>query len=113
MKTFLFTVFDVCAGAFLEPFSAPSVEFAIRSFRQAVNTPEHAFHTHATDYTLFVIGEFDAISGKLIPQEPASLGIGITFLEETPLESAKRVVSVDNLRDALPLQHDDGSVSNA
>jgi len=99
MKTFLFTVFDVCAGAFLEPFCAPSVEFAIRSFRQAVNTPQHAFATHPADYTLFVIGEFDAISGKLIPQEPASLGIGITFVAETPLEGAMRVNELDELGD--------------
>jgi len=101
MKTFLFTVFDVCAGAFLEPFCAPSVEFAIRSFRQAVNTPQHAFATHPSDYTLFVIGEFDAISGKLIPQEPGSLGIGITFVAETPKDAANRMLEHDGLEDLL------------
>lgn len=85
MDKHLFTVFDTAAGAFLDPFVAPSIEFAIRSFRQAVNTPEHQFNTFPEDYTLFCIGTFDAKTGRLHPEDPKNLGIAITFInKQTP-----------------------------
>lgn len=78
---FMFTVYDSAAGGFLEPFFAPSVEFAIREFRQAVNTEGHQFNRFPEDYTLFSIGEFDQKSGKVSSSEPSSLGVAVTFLE--------------------------------
>lgn len=85
MDTHIFTVYDSAAGAYLEPFHAPSIDFAIRSFRQAVNTPEHQFATFPEDYTLFYIGRFDPMSGQITGQEPTSLGVAITFVETSQL----------------------------
>lgn len=81
MKMYLFTVFDSAAKAYLEPFAAPTVEFAIRGFRQAVNQPGHQFGKFPDDYTLFSIGAFDQEMGRLLPQEPVSLGVAITFID--------------------------------
>lgn len=82
MTNHIFTVFDTAAGMFLEPFVAPSIEFAIRGFRQAVNTPEHQFNVFPEDYTLYHIGEFDPTSGRVLPSDPKSLGIAITFINK-------------------------------
>lgn len=82
MIKYLFTIWDSAAGAYLDPFVAPSVEFAIRSFRQAVNKPEHQFNMFPEDYTLFLCGEFDAETGRVKEQAPQSLGVAITFIDK-------------------------------
>ena len=78
----------------MDPFVAPSVEVAIREFRRVVNQPDHNFNSYPEDYTLFHIGRFDVSSGKLLPQEPVSLGVAVTFLNHgsqlpIPLHDAK------------------------
>jgi hypothetical protein len=81
MEKQCFTVYDSAAQHYLEPFFAPSVEFAIREFRSAVNTPEHQFNKFPEDFTLFHIGTFEPESGVLNPVHPHSLGVAITFLD--------------------------------
>lgn len=77
----IFTVYDSAAKRYLDIFSAPSKEFAIREFKFAVNRDGHQFNIYPTDFTLFYIGQFDAETGKITGQEPVSLGVGITFVE--------------------------------
>lgn len=83
MEKHLFTVFDSAAGAYLDPFVAPSVEVALREFRRIVNKPDHQFNLYPEDYTLFHIGMFSVETGKLEPQDPRSLGVAITFVSQT------------------------------
>lgn len=76
-----FSVYDSAAKLFLEPFQAPTVESAIRSFREAINKPGHQFAKFPEDYTLFHIGAFDAEKGVHVPlATPHSLGVAITFM---------------------------------
>lgn len=76
----VFTVYDSAAKAFLSPFQAPTIESAIRSFREVVNREGHQFNKFPEDYTLFHIGHFELDTGMLVPQAPHSLGVAITFL---------------------------------
>lgn len=96
MSCELFSVFDSAAKRFLEPFYAPTIEYAIRSFRQTVNSSESTIQRFPEDYTLFHIGSFDQESGMLNPgAAPVSLGVAITFVEagedpgELPLKLAR------------------------
>lgn len=82
----LFTVYDSAAQRYLDPFVAPTVAFAIRGFTEAVNQEGHQFKKFPEDYTLFVCGEFDPETGKLVEQEPQSLGVAITFVAQGPQE---------------------------
>lgn len=79
----VFSVYDSAADAFLQPFFAPTVEFAVREFRRAVNEEGHQFNQYPDDYTLFHIGEFDQSSGALAGAAPRSLGIAITMMDYT------------------------------
>lgn len=81
MDKFLCCVYDSAAGFYLDPFVAPSIEFAIRGFREAVNTDGHQFQKFPQDYTLFHIGTFSAETGELTPIAPTSLGVAVTFLQ--------------------------------
>lgn len=79
----VFSVYDAAAEAFLEPFFAPTIEFALRSFRQAVNTEGHQFNKFPEDYTLFHLGEFQSDSGHIVSNNtPHSLGVAVTMLEK-------------------------------
>lgn len=81
METLVFTVYDTAAGAYLEPFFAPSVGFATRSFREAVNREGHQFNKFPDDFVLFQIGRFDSTSGVLEPAVPHSLGVAVEYLD--------------------------------
>jgi len=85
MEKYLFTVYDSAAKAYLDPFVAPSAEFAIREFKKVVNTEGHQFNQFPQDYTLFLIGSFDPMSGNLMGQNITSLGVALTFVEQTQI----------------------------
>jgi hypothetical protein len=86
MNVQLFAVYDAAAMRFIEPFPAPTIEFAIREFRSTVNREGSQIHKYPEDYTLFHIGEFDQETGFLLPlQAPHSLGVAITFKDEPKL----------------------------
>lgn len=86
MKKQIFTVFDSAAGLFLEPFFAPSMEYAIREFRQAVGTEGHQFNRFPEDFTLFHVGEFDPEKGEVLPLKARSCGVAVTFLPKMKVE---------------------------
>lgn len=78
------TVYDTAAARFLDPFTAPTIEFAIREFRRAVNEPGHQFNRYPEDYALFHVGQFNPDSGELQHMAPRSLGVALTFKVQTP-----------------------------
>ena len=76
----LFTVYDAVAQAWLEPFHAPTVEFALRQFRSSVETEGHMFHKYPHDYVLYHVGSFDQQTGIITGTEvPHRLAIGHEF----------------------------------
>lgn len=81
----LFCIFDSAAGRYNDPFSAPSVEFAIREFRRIANKPDTQINRFPQDYTLFHIGEFDPDKGDLVGFPPRSLGVAVTFIDRNQL----------------------------
>ena len=82
MRSKLFSIHDVKAGAYLPPFWLPTIEMARRSFADCVNMETHAFAKHPEDYTLFHVGDFDDETGRLEPVEPVSFGNGVDFRRE-------------------------------
>jgi hypothetical protein len=72
----------------MEPFHAPTIESAIRSFRHTVNTGNNNIRQFPEDYTLFHIGTFDQVEGTIQPlKTPANLGVAITFVEKASNDS--------------------------
>lgn len=71
----IFTVYDSKAEAYLQPFYAQATGAAVRMFESAAKDPEHHFHKHAGDYTLFELGSFDEQTGKL-EQLPNHINLG-------------------------------------
>lgn len=85
MEVHLFSVWDSAAARYLDPFCAPTIEFALRGFREAVNTEGHQFNKFPEDYTLFHVGEFDPVSGEVSRTGFTSLGVAITMINRPQL----------------------------
>jgi len=78
----VYSVHDSKAEAYLDPFFARSHGEALRSFEDAIGTPEHPFNRHSADYTLVHIGTFDDQTGTIEP-----------LLIPSPLESGLNISS--------------------
>lgn len=79
----LFSIYDEKARAYLPPFILPERGQAIRIFTDCVNSNDHQFGKHPSDYTLFELGTFDDSSSEISRQRSA-VGNGVEFI--TPQE---------------------------
>lgn len=71
MRLHVFAVYDAPVGAFNQPFFCRSVGEAIRSFQDACNDPKSPFNSHASDFSLHMLGMFDDASGTFeLPKAP-------------------------------------------
>lgn len=80
MNTELFSVQDMVAGAYMEPFCAPSVNYAIRGFGEACGQEGHSFNKFPADYALYHIGTFTGESGQLEGLEPRRIAVASAFI---------------------------------
>lgn len=78
----IFTVFDAAAGSFNPPFPAPSAAAALRGFGDAANDGQSAIGQHPKDYTLFHVGEFDVLTGKISPVTPVGMENALTLVRQ-------------------------------
>lgn len=69
----VYSVFDVKAEAFLQPFFCLTEGQAMRSFVDVANDRGHPMCVHAEDYSLFFLGEFDESNGMLVPGQAPKL----------------------------------------
>jgi hypothetical protein len=60
------SVYDEKAEAYLPPFVLPTINMAIRTFMDCVSDSNHAFGKHPSDYTLYVLGDFDDKEGEYV-----------------------------------------------
>jgi len=67
MKLFVVAVRDRAIDGFNTPVFVPSLGAAIRSFADEVNKGDSQLGAHPEDFELWLLGQFDTDSGKLIP----------------------------------------------
>lgn len=79
MKLLLFAVRDLKAEYFNRPMSMRTVGEALRAFQDECRSPDSALSAHPEDYVLYQVGEYDQVTGKIVPMEPFSLGNGLQF----------------------------------
>jgi len=87
MKFGIFAIYDTKAAAHLPPFFLPTRGLAIRAFTDCVNDSTHQFSKHPEDYTLFLVGNFDDVSGEIdMPNVRENLGHGSQFVVQSVIE---------------------------
>lgn len=81
MKLGVFSIFDSKAKSYLQPFYAMNAAVACRQIEDTVADPQHPFHRHAGDYTLFQTAVFDPETGSTSDLEAkTNLGVLTQFL---------------------------------
>jgi len=77
----IYSVYDSKTEAFMQPFFSLTRGQAIRSFTDAVTDSNSILSLHPSDFTLFELGEWHEVSGKIVlPSAPVSLGLAIEFV---------------------------------
>lgn len=69
----VFSVYDLKACAYLQPFFSGNAGSAIRAFEDAVEDPKSPIAKHPSDYQLFELGTWDDNSGALAGILPMKL----------------------------------------
>lgn len=87
MNHLLFTVYDEKAEVFLPPFFVPTIGLATRAFSDCVNSEDHQFGKHPSDYSLFQLGYFDDHTAEMVSQQRKCLGNGVEYIEN-PFENS-------------------------
>lgn len=86
----VFSIYDEKADAYLPPFILPNIAMAKRVFGDCINSADHQFGQHPSDYTLFRLGQFDDMAGQyLLERAKQSLGNGVEFVVDTDEQPAK------------------------
>lgn len=64
-----YVVHDLKAEAFLSPFVAVNDGVAMRMLQTSMSAPNSLFSSHAGDFQLVCVGEYDDKTGQLCPQD--------------------------------------------
>ncbi|AXL14708.1 nonstructural protein [Microviridae sp.] len=64
MKFQIYSVYDSKAESHLLPYHTINQALAVRHFQDACSDPDHSFHKHPEDYSLFHLGSYDDVSAK-------------------------------------------------
>lgn len=78
-KMILVSVRDKKAEAFHPPYAVPTKAIAIRAFGDAVLKGGSDLSAHPEDFDLFMVAEYDQITGKVSAVDPVSICSGLDF----------------------------------
>jgi hypothetical protein len=81
MNMLVFSVRDVKLGTFDRPFFVASRGAAVRGFADAVVDASCPLNKHPEDYQLFCLGEYNPLTGDLIPISPEFMHNATEFVK--------------------------------
>jgi hypothetical protein len=82
IKSVLVCIRDKKGAFYHPPYCVPTKDMAIRGFGDAVLKGNSDLSAHPEDFTLFMVGEFDQITGTVSPCEPLSIATGLDFVDK-------------------------------
>lgn len=101
MKLGMFSVRDVVAGAFINPWFLPNDGMAVRAFTDCVRDPNHNFGAHPGDYALYKMGDFEPESGKVnVLSEPEQIATGFECQAVIAREDARQLRLLEEAKEA-------------
>ena len=71
----IYALFDAKTQCYMDPFVSPADGAAMRTVLRAALDPNHVFHHHGHDFSVFRLGVFDQVTGKIEAEAaPTNLG---------------------------------------
>jgi len=80
MNTQLYAIFDTASGIYDRPIFAQADGMVTREFSDLVNNAEHIYGQHPEDYSVFRLGAFDNLTGKLTNENNECLATGLELV---------------------------------
>lgn len=80
----LFSVYDSAAAKFMDIFCAPTIDFALRGFKEACMTEGHQFSRFPEDYVLWKVGSFDSDKGTVVEEIAVKVALATSFTTSLP-----------------------------
>lgn len=68
-KNFVVSVMDRAMEAYTRPVFVPAIGIAVRSFTDEINREGGEMYGHPGDYDLYLLSEFDEVTGLFVPLE--------------------------------------------
>ncbi len=90
MKVQIYGIFDQCSGIYEKPFFHTADDVVRREFQDVVGTKDHPINKHPEHYSLWRLGNFDNLTGKIENETNECL---CTALEAT---SQQQLLEFDN-----------------
>lgn len=87
MQTFIYTIYDVKAKAYLLPIMMATDAIAVRSFTNVINQEGHQFNQNPEDYTLHRIGLFDDENAEIKHYNPELIISGLQALDTSAIKN--------------------------
>ena len=76
------SVRDAKAEAFGQPFFSQQRGIAVRSFADECDRSDSGLNKHPEDYALFHIGNYDDVSGSLVPlEQPVQIALAMDYVK--------------------------------
>lgn len=82
-KLIVCTVRDTAVQAFMPPFFSRHMGEAMRSFGDLVRDPQSNVSRHPTDFHLYLLGEYDDVTGIFTTSEPQRMASAQEFTQTT------------------------------
>ena len=82
MKLQAYTIYDVASGTYMRPFYSEADGQAIRGFKDIAQDENHEVGKHPEDYTLYRIGDFNTVTGKMAGEELEKMATGLEMIAE-------------------------------
>ena len=82
MKLNAYTIYDVASGIYMRPFFSQADGQAIRGFKDIATDADHEVGKHPEDYTLYRVGNFNDVTGKMEGEELEKLATGLEMVAE-------------------------------
>lgn len=81
MKLYVVSIFDSAAQAFTQPGFVLATGLAVREFTDQANKSDSQVSKHPSDYSLFLLGQFDDASGSFaLEQQPRILARAVDVI---------------------------------
>lgn len=91
MLIHLFSIRDLKAEAYNDPFYAPTTAVALRLFETNVKDPNSDLAKYPADYRLYEVGSFNRETGELAMLEtPRDLGLATDFVPEDNVHALRQ-----------------------
>ncbi len=69
MKVQCYAIFDTCSGIYEKPFFSSADDVVRREFQDVAMTADHPINKHPEHYSLWRLGAFDNLTGKITDEQ--------------------------------------------